>query len=234
MAPAAARVGSVRRVSISGRVWCAVNALVVVVALAIQIPITAAAAGGEFDTPAARVANLFTFFTVLTNVLVAGTSTALAVAPHSRSRLLAVLRLDAVLGIAVTAAVYHGVLAGLVERRGAEEVANQLFHTASPALALLGWALFGPRGLVDRRVVALSLVYPVVWLVLTLARGALIGWYPYPFVDVAALGYPQVALNCLLVTLLFLVLAAAALRLDRVLGARAGERRPPPAARIGP
>jgi hypothetical protein len=211
----------VRRMSVAGRAWLAVNALVVVVALAIQIPITAAATGGEFATPAARVANLFTFFTVLTNVLVAVTSAALAAAPERRSRLLAVLRLDALLGIAVTAAVYHAVLADLYDLRGAEEVANQLFHTVSPALALLGWVLFGPRGLVDRRVVGLALAYPLLWLVCTLVRGALIGWYPYPFVDVDALGYPRVALNCLLVTLLFLVLAAAARGADRLLDRRA-------------
>jgi hypothetical protein len=206
--------------SIAGRAWLAVNALVVVVALAIQIPITAAATDGVFGTPAARVANLFTFFTVLTNVLVAVTSAALAVAPQRRSRLLAVLRLDALLGIAVTAAVYHTVLADLYDLRGAEEFANQLFHSVSPALALLGWALFGPRGVLDRRVVALSLVYPLVWLAFTLVRGEVIDWYPYPFVDVAALGYPQVVVNCLLVTVLFLVLAAAASALDRVLGRR--------------
>lgn len=207
--------------AVAGRFWHAVNALVVVAALVVQIPITAAATGGRFDTPGERVANLFTFFTILTNVLVALTCAALAAAPERRSCLLAVLRLDAVMGIAVTAAVYHAVLSGLHDLHGAEAVANQLFHTVSPALALAGWALFGPRGLVDRAVVALSLVYPLVWLASTLVRGALIGWYPYPFVDVAALGYPRVALNCLLVTALFLVLAGAALALDRHLARRA-------------
>lgn len=66
--------------AVAGRSWHAVNALVVVVALAIQIPITASATGGRFDTPAERVANLFTFFTILTNVLVGATCAALAVA----------------------------------------------------------------------------------------------------------------------------------------------------------
>lgn len=207
--------------AVAGRFWHAANALVVVVALVIQIPITAASTAGAFDTPAERVGNLFTFFTVLTNVLVALTCAVLAAAPHHRSRLLSVLRLDAVVGIGVTAAVYHSVLAGLYELSGAEAVANQLFHTISPAMALAGWALFGPRGLVDRAVVVLSLLYPVLWLLFTLVRGALIGWYPYPFLDVGVLGYPQAALNCLLVAALFLVLAGAVLGLDRVLARRA-------------
>ncbi|MBA3233238.1 MAG: Pr6Pr family membrane protein, partial [Propionibacteriales bacterium] len=81
--------------------------------------------------------------------------------------------------------------------------------------------LFGPRGLVRPRVVGLALVYPVAWLAFTLSRGALIGWYPYPFVDVTTLGYARVALNCVHITLLFLVLAAVAFGVDRVHSRRA-------------
>lgn len=193
------------------------TAAVVVVALVIQIPITAAATDGVFSTPAARVGNLFTFFTILTNVLVAATCTVLAGWPQVRSTVFATLRLDALLGIAVTALVYHTVLAGLHDLSGAEWFANQLFHTVVPLLAVSGWLLFGPRGLIDRRIVGLSVVYPMVWLVFTLVRGAIIGWYPYPFTDVTELGYAQVALNCLLVTALFLALAAGAMGVDRLL-----------------
>jgi hypothetical protein len=218
--------------SVTGRAWHGVNAVVVLVALAIQIPITAGATGGAFDTPAARVANLFTFFTILTNLLVAGTSAAVALRPERRGPLFAVLRLDALLGIAVTAAVYHSLLAGLYDLRGAEEFANQLFHSVSPALAVAGWLVFGPRGLVDARVVLASLLYPLLWLVFTLVRGAVIGWYPYPFVDVGVLGYPRALLNCLGVTLLFLVLAAAVLAVDRALPGRR-ERGPAAGASIG-
>lgn len=207
--------------SVTGRVWHAATAVVVVVALAIQIPLTAAAQGGAFDTPAARVANLFTFFTILTNLLVAGTSVAIALRPERRSTVLAVLRLDALVGIGVTAAVHHTLLAGLRDLSGAEELADQLFHSVTPALAIVGWVLFGPRGTTDRRVVLLSLAYPVAWLAFTLVRGAFVDWYPYPFVDVALLGYGQVALNCVGIAVLFGVLAAAVLGVDRLLGRRA-------------
>lgn len=211
------------------RAWHATSALVVVVALVIQIPITAANTGGAFDTPAARVANLFTFFTILTNLLVVVTGVALAVAPQRRSTLLSVIRLDAVLGIAVTGIVFHTLLADLYDLRGGEAVADVLFHTASPILVVLGWLLFGPRGLIDRRIVVLSLLYPLLWLGFTLVRGALIDWYPYPFVDVSRFGYPTVLLNSLGITALFLVLAAALLGIDRALARRGATR----GARIG-
>jgi hypothetical protein len=200
------------------RAWFAVNALVVVVALVIQVPITAAATGGEFDTPAARVANLFTFFTILSNILVAVVCVLLAVRPRHRSPAFAVVWLDALLAITVTGIVYNTVLIGLYELHGAELLADRLFHMVSPALFVLGWLMFGPRGLVTARAVALGLAYPLAWLAFTLVRGAIITWYPYPFLRVTALGYGQVALNSLLITALFLALAAAAGGIDRVLG----------------
>lgn len=201
--------------SLPARCWFALNALVVAVALAIQIPITAGKVGGFFDTPAARVGNLFTFFTILSNILVAAVCVAL-VLRRRHSDLFAVAWLDALLGITVTGVVYNTVLAGLYDLRGAEYLADRLFHAVSPLLFVVGWLLFGPRGLVRRRVVLLALIYPLAWLAFTLVRGALIGWYPYPFVDVTALGYVQVAVNSLLITALFLVLAAVAFGVDRM------------------
>jgi hypothetical protein len=210
------------------RAWFAVNAVVVVVALAIQIPITAAAAGDAFDTPAARVANLFTFFTILSNILVAGVCAVLAVRPEHRSRLFAVVWLDALLAITVTGIVYNTVLIGLYELRGPELFADRLFHMVSPALFVVGSLLFGPRGLVTARTVAPALLYPLLWLAFTLVCGAIITWYPYPFLQVPTLGYGRVAVNSLLITSLFLALAAVVVGIDRALG---GARRAVPQPR---
>ena len=58
------------------------------------------------------------------------------------------------------------------------------------------------------------------WLAFTLIRGEGTGFYPYPFVDVSTHGYGRVLLNCLLVALLFLALAAGATLLDRRIGAK--------------
>ena len=165
-------------------------------------------------------------------LLVALTNAVFAVRPHTRSLLLRVARFDAVLAITVTGVVYHVLLAPLDHQVGAEAVANQLFHTVTPVLTVAGWLVFGPRGLVDRRVLALSVLYPVAWLVGTLVRGAVIGWYPYPFLQVGELGYGRVALNCAEITLLFLVLAACYAGIDRLLTRRAAQRGAPPGAKI--
>ena len=40
------------------------------------------------------------------------------------------------------------------------------------------------------------LVYPIAWVVYSLVRGAIVDWYPYPFLDVETLGYAEVLLTC--------------------------------------
>ena len=201
----------------TARIWFVLTAVAAVVALAMQIPISAGDVDGDFDTPAARVANLFTLFTVLTNLVVAASCLQCAFRPDVRSTFWRTLRVDAVLGIVIVAVVYHTLLAGLDDLRGTEVVVNLLWHTVIPIATVLGWLVFGPRGALDVRVVAWSVAFPLVWLGFTLVRGAVIDWYPYPFVEVSELGYAQVALNCLGITALFLVLSAAMMAVDRML-----------------
>ena len=47
------------------------------------------------------------------------------------------------------------------------------------------------REMTSRRVMWLSVLFPVAWLVFTLIRGAIVDFYPYPFVDVIRLGYAK-------------------------------------------
>lgn len=39
------------------------------------------------------------------------------------------------------------------------------------------------------------MIYPLVYFAYILLRGDLLAAYPYPFIDVASLGYPQVFIN---------------------------------------
>ncbi|WP_217923046.1 Pr6Pr family membrane protein [Miltoncostaea oceani] len=175
---------------------------------------------------------------MLSNVTVAVTTGMLAADPDRRSTLFRVLRLDGVLAIAVTGVVFHLALSDLQELTGWNAFADFVLHTLSPILAVAGWVLFGPRGHLSPRVVALSVVAPVLWLAYTLVRGTLVqdrfgdDYYPYPFMDVQEHGYPVVLVNCAVVAVLFLALAYGALLLDRRLrrgGAGAPAPQTPPA-----
>jgi hypothetical protein len=120
--------------------------------------------------------------------------------------------------ITVTGLVYHVALASVLDLDGIHQLGNQLVHTVVPALAVVGWLLFGPRDLTSPRMARLSLAFPVLWLAFTLIRGSVIHWYPYPFIDVSKIGYGKVVLNCVWVSLLLLGLAAGATVIDGRLG----------------
>lgn len=200
----------------TGRVWAGVTALVVAAGIVVQLVVTANGTGGFFPDTPDRVFNVFAFFTIQSNLLLGGTALMLALYPdRPQTMLFRTLRLNGVLCIAVTGIVYHLALAPLDDLSGWAAVANFLLHTASPLIGVLVWLLFGPRDRTNPRIVAWSMVFPLAWLAFTLIRGEYVGFYPYPFVDVAELGYAQVLLNCLLVAVLFLALAAGATVLDR-------------------
>ncbi|GAA0579236.1 Pr6Pr family membrane protein [Kribbella sandramycini] len=199
-----------------GRVWSWGTAVAVAAGIVIQLAVTANGAGGFFPDNPERVLNVFAYFTIQSNLLLGLTALLLALRPdRPQSTVFRTLRLNGVLCIAVTGIVYHAVLAGLDDPAGWAWVANFLLHTAAPLLGVLGWLAFGPRGATDWRIVRWSIVFPLLWLGFTLVRGAFVGFYPYPFVNVTEHGYGQVLLNCLLVAVLFLALAAGATVLDR-------------------
>ncbi len=201
----------------TSRAWHGALAVLGTLNLALQLILTAQS---DVDTLGTRLMRLFSFFTVQSNVLVIIASWSLAVRPDRDGPLWRVLRLDAVVCIAVTGLVYVVVLRPIVHNEGWAVVTDNGFHVVVPLAAVLGWLLFGPRPRIDGRTIVWSVVFPLAWLGYTLLRGAVVHEYPYPFVDVDELGYARVLVNSLGVTVLFLVLAALALLLDRRLPAR--------------
>ena len=191
------------------RAWFAVTTLVALTGLVTQVVATATNPGG-------RVANLLSFFTIDSNLLVAAISAAVALGV-TRKKLFAVLWLDALVGIIVTGIVYQVALAGLYDLHGLSLFSDTMLHKVTPILFVLGWLVAGPRGALTWRTVWWSLLYPLAWLAFTLPRGAVTGFYPYPFVDAGALGYGRVTLNCVAIGLFFTALAIGALLLDRQL-----------------
>jgi hypothetical protein len=196
--------------------------------LQLSLAITADSGTGAFESTPDRIVNFFSYFTVLSNIAVAATTGLLAVRLERRSTLFRTIRLDGLVGIAVTGVVFHLTLAQLQELTGWNAFADGILHTASPILAVLGWLAFGPRGQLSRRIVVLAAIAPVCWLVYALVRGANVqdrdgnDFYPYPFMNVPEHGYPVVLANCAIVAVLFVAICTAALWGDRRLpGVRA-------------
>jgi hypothetical protein len=200
------------------RAWFGLTALAVLAGIVIQVPVAVHAKEGVFHTAAGRAFNVFCFFTVQSNVIVGVTSLLLAVNPNRSSTVFKTFRFTGVLAITVTGVVYHAVLRQLLDLESWALVADNLIHTVVPIVAVVGWLMFGPRGLTSRRVMWLSVLFPVAWLIFTMIRGPIVRFYPYPFIDVIHLGYGRVLVNCIWVAVLYLGLAAGFTALDRWLG----------------
>jgi hypothetical protein len=153
-----------------------------------------------------RLVRWVSFFTIESNVLVAVATATLARDPERDGVRWRVLRLDALLGIAITGLVYVVVLAPTDHPQGLHVWTNAGLHYVSPVATLLGWLLLGPRPRVTGATVAQALVWPVVYVGWTLLHGAVTGWYPYPFLDVAELGYARALVDVAGVVLLALAL----------------------------
>jgi hypothetical protein len=196
------------------RVWFGATAGCVAAGVVISAVTAANNAAGHFHPAAARLFNTLAFFTIQSNLLVGVAALLLAIRLERSSLWFSVLRLCGLTAITVTGIVFHAVLAQTLDLKNWAAVGNELVHTVVPIMAVVGWLLLGPRGLVSRRVVWWSLIFPACWLAFTLIRGAIAHWYPYPFIDVTQLGYGGVAVNCVWVALLMLGLAAGATVLD--------------------
>jgi hypothetical protein len=201
------------------RSWHLVTALVATIAIVLQLVLVwqGHAVLDEHNRPdlGTRLIRFIGYFTILSNVLVAGTAWTLAFGRGSDSAVWRVLRLNAVVGITVTGVVHWFLLRPLLDLDGTDLLVDKLLHLVVPALAVIGWVAFGPRGRVRSSDLLPSLCYPVGWLIYTLVRGAVTAWYPYPFIDADTLGYGVVALNSAGIALLMVALSAGALWADR-------------------
>lgn len=182
---------------------------------------------GVAGTMAERLTRLFSYFTIQSNLIVGVTSAMLAARPARDGRVFRIARLDGLLCIAVTGIVYHLVLSGLNDLTPAGALSNLLLHTTVPVGALLAWVLVGPRPRIDTTTVWWSVAYPLVWIAYTFTRGAVVGWYPYPFLDVGQIGYGTALVNTAIVAVVFLVLAWGARLLERVMPGRGATLREP-------
>jgi hypothetical protein len=159
------------------------------------------------------------FFTIQSNILVLVVVASLVVDPARDGRLWRVLRLDALLGITITGLVFDLILIRYVDPSGWQLVATIGFHYIAPWATLLGWLLLGPRPRIDRRTIAWAFLWPAAWIVYTFVRGALVDWYPYPFLDVQKIGYPAALGSTAVVVAVSVVLVAVFAQLDRRLPA---------------
>ena len=141
------------------------------------------------------------FFTIISNLALAITMTAVAAGRRVSPLVLGGMTL----AILLVGIVYGTLLRGLHPLSGLPLIANYLLHDASPVAMALYWLFFVPRGRLRWSAPWWWVIFPLAYFLYALARGQLDHHYPYPFIDVGKLGWTQVALNAGGIALAFIL-----------------------------
>ena len=98
--------------------------------------------------------------------------------------------------------------------------ANAVVHYVMPIVIVLDWLIDPPRARIVWRRTWRWLIFPVVYFSYTLIRGAIVGWYPYPFLDVTSKGYARVLADGVGILIAMIAVGAATRRAGNRLRAR--------------
>ena len=162
--------------------------------------------------------SFFSYFTVLSNTLVATVLTCETTSRESAARrwfLQPWVSSGVAVSIAVVGLAYNVLLRHLWHPEGWQWLADELLHDVMPLLFLGYWWCCVPKGTLRLGHIALWVIYPLVYFAYALLRGHLLAAYPYPFIDVDKLGYPQVFINAGGLLAGFVVIALLLIVLDR-------------------
>ena len=152
------------------------------------------------------VIRYFSYFTILTNLIVAVCCTTLALQPDTRlgSFFAKQKNITAItVYIFVVGFVYNIILRFLWNPEGLQKVVDELLHSVIPILFLLYWLILVSKDELYFKNIFPWLIYPFVYAVYVIIRGSFSGFYPYPFIDVSQLGITKALINAVMLTVLF-------------------------------
>lgn len=153
------------------------------------------------------IVRYFSFFTILTNILVATCCAALLSNPgstiyrfFSRQKTVAAITVY----IFIVGLIYNVILRFIWNPQGLQKMVDELLHSVIPVAFLVFWLLFAEKNELKWKSVFPWLIYPFVYAICILLRGTAASFYPYPFVNVELLGWSKALLNVVGLTMIFL------------------------------
>ena len=189
-------------------------------ALALQFSVHLGETSRMGLSPAEGVLRYASYFTVTTNSLVALVLTASAVGRGRFLRAPGVKAATAVY-IAVVMLVYEGVLRRLWTPVGLQWWLDVALHDVMPVLYVLYWLTLAEKARLPWRAPLVWLGYPAVYCLWVMLRGAMSGFYPYPFLDAGRIGYGQAAINGAAVLVVFVIVGMLVVAVNNALISRA-------------
>ncbi len=149
----------------------------------------------------------FTFFTILTNLFVALCFSLILFKPQSelgnffsKPKVLTAITVY----ITIVGIVYNLILRFLWKPQGLQFIVDELLHTVVPLLCIVFWIVYVAKSILKWKDAFPWLIYPLLYIIFILIRGAMSGFYPYPFINVTEIGYNKVLINSGILALSFL------------------------------
>lgn len=166
--------------------------------------------------PTFSVVNYFSYFTVISNVLtivVLGIGGAL----DPRGERWQLFRGAVTLYMVITGIIYAVLLAN-IDVGVADEWTNNVVHRIMPVVILIDWIVVPARKRISEAQSLIWLVFPLVYGIYSLIRGAIVDWYPYPFLDPRDQGYVALVIGLVVLTVAFALMALAVNAVGRLSG----------------
>ena len=197
----------------AARTTAALLALLTWATLALRLYLSLADALAKGLDLAPVIIGYCSFFTILSNLLVACVCTRIASTPDRSSPN---LEAATAVYIAVVGLGYSLLLRHIWNPQGLERVADVLLHDLVPFLYVVYWLLFRrKRKPLPWSSTLIWLIWPTIYFVYTMVRGSLTGIYAYHFLDPAPRGYAHVVKLGSILFVAFVILGLAAVALTR-------------------
>lgn len=152
----------------------------------------------------------FSFFTILTNTLVALYMSQLFLKSISKnnthyapSKFLTPLTVY----ITIVGLIYQLILRQIWNPQGIDKLVDELLHTIIPLCMIIYWYFDKNNKHNTYKNIPIWLIYPIVYLLFILIRGHYSEFYPYPFINVSQIGMEQAGINALFLILFFIIIS---------------------------
>lgn len=155
------------------------------------------------------IIRFFSFFTILTNILVAlfFTVSVLNVRRFFSKLLLSNGAITAVTAfILVVGLVYQIALRSIWQPTGLQFLVDELLHTCIPLYMLGYWVFNVEKPDLQLKPLLSWQLYPTIYILFIAIRGDFSGYFPYPFLNVNEIGYEKAIINAAIIIVLMLTL----------------------------
>ena len=165
------------------------------------------------------VIRFFSFFTILTNLLVGIYFSVLINSNNFKTsffyKLFSVTSVT--IYIFIVGLVYQIALRHIWQPAGLQRLVDELLHSIIPILVVLYWYFYENKNNLKYSDVWFWLIYPIVYLIFILIRGQISGYYPYPFLNIPAIGSVSTLINIIILIITFGIISLLFVKIAQII-----------------